>query len=228
MHHISAMRAQPRHRARNFLRRFVRPRARHLNFRPRRIRQRPQKIERRPHLQLNPHRLHIARRAMKCGRKQEPDAHLPNRPRHHFRLDRGPHAQRFQNIRAAAPARNRPVAVLRHAHARARHHKRRDGRNIERRTSRCRPCRTYRAPADSCLRSEPRARHRASRARIRSVHPPSRLSCAGRSETRRSARESIRPASRARIASSASGSLSERPSTTACRNVRIGAGVMVS
>jgi hypothetical protein len=42
--------------------------------------------------------------AMEGGRKKKADAHIADGAGDHGRLDRGPHAQRFEYVRAAAQA----------------------------------------------------------------------------------------------------------------------------
>ena len=64
-------------------------------------------------------------------REEKPDAHFADGARRIGRRKRDPDAQRFQQVGAAALARDRPVAVLGHVHAGARHHERRHGRNVE-------------------------------------------------------------------------------------------------
>ena len=64
-------------------------------------------------------------------REHEDDARFVERARHHLdrRIDR--HAERLEDVGAAALRRERAIAVLRDAHARAGHEQRRGRRDVE-------------------------------------------------------------------------------------------------
>ena len=64
--------------------------------------------------------------------KQKADADGGDGLLDNFRLCLQAHPEVFQQIGAAAPARDRAIAVLGHGHAAARHHKSRRGGDIER------------------------------------------------------------------------------------------------
>ncbi len=68
---------------------------------------------------------------MHSRREQEPDANLPDRGSRALGRERHANPQRFQQIRAAAAARNGAVSVFGNAHPCAGHHERRDGGDIK-------------------------------------------------------------------------------------------------
>ena len=119
-------------RLRHQFRRALRRRAHQLRRGPRRIRQRTQQIEHRPHLQLDA--APVARASSPCA----PPARTEIRCRP--RGSRAPLSSGGRRSKCPAPPAGRrcrtglmldAVAVLGHAHAGARHHERRDRRNVE-------------------------------------------------------------------------------------------------
>ena len=97
----------------------------------RRIGERAEQIEHGAHAQFAARGHGVARGGVHGRRKKKSDADFFDGCGHALRRQIDAHAEMFEHVRRAAARTDRAVAVLRHAHARARHHERRRGRNVE-------------------------------------------------------------------------------------------------
>ena len=167
---------------------FARGRAHQLRVGAGRIGQRAQQVENGAHLEIA--RAPAARASWRCGR-----AGANRKPMPTSRMARAASAGGSAMSMPSASSRSalphwldmRPVAVLGHAHARARHHERRHGRNVEGAGAVAAGAAGIEQRLAVERRRRPARPSRAWRARSPPARPRSRPSSAGPSETRRSA-----------------------------------------
>ena len=132
MHDPRALGPEERERPRDELGQ-LRPRhADELARRAGRVRERAQQVEGGADAEIAARHGGVAHRRMKRRREEERDPGLVQASLDDRRLGGDVHAERLEQVRAAAPARHRPVAVLRHADPARREHERGDGRDVER------------------------------------------------------------------------------------------------
>src|SRR5580700_2613684 len=132
MHHKRALRLQARQRLGHQLGSFYGWRADQLARGSRGIGERSEKIENGPHLQLQPGWLGVLHGGMKQWREEKSDPDFADGTAYLLRCNEDMNAERFQNVGAAAGARERAVPVLGHAHACTGGYKRCNGGDVER------------------------------------------------------------------------------------------------
>ncbi len=95
------------------------------------IRERSQQVERRADAKLPPRRSRVLHRGVPGGREEERDVRLLERVSHAIGGRAQIHPERFEDIGAAALARDRAIAMFGDHDARASHDERRGGRDVE-------------------------------------------------------------------------------------------------